>query len=172
MVTRDLPLSSIVLWLANRFSQFSPYTRFFRLRRAVFVAAGARIHADAKISGAVRLHHPNVDIGDSWIGPGGQLLPTGEAAIVIGDRCAISPEVMLHCGSHDFGDSRRRAGKPIAAPITIGDGTWVGTRATFLSGAAVGSGCMVAAGSVVRGRFGDNLMIAGVPARTIRTFQD
>lgn len=171
MVARDLSLSSIVLWLANRFSQLSPYTRFFRLRRAAFVAAGARIHPDAKIGGAVRLHDSNVDIGDSWIGPGAQLLPTRKAAIVIGDRCAISPEVMLHCGSHEFGDSRCRAGKPVSAPIKIGDGTWVGARATFLSGAAVGSGCMVAAGSVVRGRFGDNLMIAGVPARTIRTFQ-
>ena len=172
MVTRDLPLSSTMLWLANRFSHFGPYSRVFRLRRAAFVAAGARIHPDAKISGAVRLHHPNVDIGDSWIGPGAQLLPTHGAAIVIGDRCAIAPEVMLHCGSHDLGDSRCRAGTPVAAPIRIGDGTWVGARATFLSGAAVGSGCMVAAGSVVVGQFGDNLMVAGVPARTIRRLQN
>ena len=43
----------------------------------------------------------------------------------------------------------------------------MGAKATFLDGAKVGSGCIVAAGAVVRGEFASGAMIAGVPARVI-----
>lgn len=162
-------MSSLALWFANQMSLLTPHTRLFGVRRRFFTAAGARIHDGAKINGTVRLHQSNIQIGDSWIGPGCQLYPTSDAPIVIGDRCALSPEVMLHCGSHEIGDSECRAGKGVSSPITIGDGTWVGTRATFLAGASVGSGCVIAAGSVVRGKFGDNVLLAGVPARVVRS---
>ncbi|MCO4254741.1 DapH/DapD/GlmU-related protein [Pseudarthrobacter cellobiosi] len=73
-------------------------------------------------------------------------------------------------GTHALGTSERRAGAGRSEDITIGDGTWVGARATFLAGAIVGAGCMVAAGSLVRGEFPDNVLIAGTPATIIRTF--
>lgn len=162
-------MSSLALWLANRVSLLTPHTRLFAVRRRMFAAAGAKIDSRAKINGAVRLHQSNVHIGDSWIGPGCQLYPTSDAAIVIGNGCALSPEVMLHCGSHEIGQSECRAGKGISAPITIGDGTWVGTRAVFLAGATVGRGCVVGAGSVVRGQFENDVLLAGVPARVVRS---
>lgn len=166
--TRLVAVPSLALWFANQISFFTPHTRLFGLRRAAFVGAGAKIHRKAKINGTVRMHQANVCIGKSWVGPGTQLLPTRESSIVIGDHCDISPDVMLHCGSHEIGSHQRRAGRGVSFPIRIGDGTWIGARATFLAGASVGSGCIVAAGSVVRGKFGDDVMIAGVPARIVR----
>jgi acetyltransferase-like isoleucine patch superfamily enzyme len=165
-------MPSVLLWLANQISLLAPQRWFFGLRRRAFVAAGAKIHPGAKINVSVRMHQHNVQVGDSWIGPGAQFLPTTEAPIVIGDRCDIAPEVMFHCGSHELGGRHRRAGRGISSPITIGDGTWVGARATFLAGAAVGSGCMIAAGSVVVSAFGDDVMLAGVPAAVVRELQD
>lgn len=165
-------MPSLLLWLANQLALFTPQRGFFWLRRRAFLAAGLDIHPEAKINVTVRVYQQNVKIGDSWIGPGTQFLPTTESSIVIGDRCAIAPEVMFHCGSHELGGSERRAGRGTSSPIRVGDGTWVGARATFLAGAVVGSGCMVAAGSVVVSSFGNDVMLAGVPAAIVRVLDD
>ena len=50
--------------------------------------------------------------------------------------------------------------------IEIGNGTWIGTNATILTETKIGSGCVVAADSVViSGEYPDNSLLAGVPAR-------
>lgn len=165
---RLAPSKAVLLWVANLVSFVTPHSRMFGLRRRLFVAAGASIHAGARISGTVRIHHPNVRIGASSIGPGCQLMPSGVAPVVIGDRCAIAPDVLLNCHSHKIGDSRCRTGEGISSEINVGDGAWVGVRATFVCGASVGAGCVVGAGSLVRDAFADNLLIAGVPARVVR----
>ena len=53
--------------------------------------------------------------------------------------------------------------------ITIGRNCWIGAKATFLDGAEIGDGCIVAAGAVVRGTFPENVVIGGVPARILKT---
>jgi maltose O-acetyltransferase len=127
----------------------------------------------AKISGTARIHYPNVSIGEgTWLGAGAQVIATTEAKVQIGDRCDIGPGVMFVTGTHEMGTSERRAGAGHSERITIGDGTWVGARATFLAGAKVGAGCMVAAGSLVRGTFPDNVLIAGTPAVVVRAFTE
>ena len=161
-------VSQLLLWFANQLSLVTPHSRLFRLRRFAFVLAGAKIHPNAKIAGTVRIHHSNVQIGDSWIGPGTQLMAGPEATIVIGDRCGFAPDVIISCHSHELGNSDRRVGKGITAPIRIGDGTWIGIRATIVYGASVGAGCVVAAGSVVKDEFGDDVIVAGIPARVVR----
>ena len=56
--------------------------------------------------------------------------------------------------------------------ITIGSNCWVGCNVTFLAGAKIGDNVVVGAGSVVNKRFGDNVIIAGVPARVIKVFDE
>ena len=53
--------------------------------------------------------------------------------------------------------------------IVIEDDCWVGANVTFLDGAHVESGCVIAAGSVVRGRIPSYSIAAGIPARVIRS---
>jgi len=53
--------------------------------------------------------------------------------------------------------------------IVIEDDCWVGGNATFLDGCHLGRGCVVAAGAVVRGEIPPYSVIAGVPARVIRS---
>jgi acetyltransferase-like isoleucine patch superfamily enzyme len=53
--------------------------------------------------------------------------------------------------------------------ITIDDDCWVGANVTFLDGCKVGRGCVVAAGSVVRGEIPPFSVIGGVPAKIIRS---
>lgn len=159
----------LMLFIANMVSRCTPFTRLFALRAAVFRGAGVRIAGSAKICGHVIIHSPNVYIGnESWIGANTELVSTVDASIEIGRNCDISQQVLLVCGSHSPGGPSRRAGQGASKPIRIGDGTWVGARAVFLGGSSVGLGCIVGAGSLVRGSFGDNLLIAGSPAKVLR----
>jgi acetyltransferase-like isoleucine patch superfamily enzyme len=52
--------------------------------------------------------------------------------------------------------------------ITIGDGCFIGANSIILKGTELGCNCVVGAGSVVSGKFPDNVIIAGNPAKEIR----
>lgn len=62
-------------------------------------------------------------------------------------------------------------GRELAAPITIGDDCWIGGHATINPGVTLGNNVVVAAGAVVTRSFGDNVVLAGVPARVIRRLE-
>ncbi|HEY6965060.1 MAG TPA: acyltransferase [Erythrobacter sp.] len=103
-----------------------------------------------------------------WAGP-------AKGRIVIGDDVLFGPEVMLTAATyrHDLGHPV--TDQPMAeADIVIGNDVWLATRAVILPGTQLGDGCIVAAGSVVRGEFPAMSIIAGSPARIVsqRTIRD
>lgn len=53
-------------------------------------------------------------------------------------------------------------------PIRIGNGVWIGCRATILKGVRIGDGAIVGAGSVVSADVPANCIVAGNPARVVR----
>jgi acetyltransferase-like isoleucine patch superfamily enzyme len=84
--------------------------------------------------------------------------------VVIGDDVALAHEVMVLDS-----DSHGVEGRPYrTAPVRIGDGTWVGARATILPGVTIGKRVLVAAGSVVTRDVPDDVLVAGNPARVVR----
>jgi acetyltransferase-like isoleucine patch superfamily enzyme len=57
-------------------------------------------------------------------------------------------------------------------PIIIGDDVWLGANVTILKGARIGSGCVVAAGSVVvEGDWPAKSVLAGAPAKVIKSIE-
>ncbi len=58
-----------------------------------------------------------------------------------------------------------------AKPIHIGKDCFIGCNTLILKGTTLGDGCVVGAGAVVSGQFGDNQVIAGNPAKVIRTLK-
>lgn len=52
--------------------------------------------------------------------------------------------------------------------IEIGDDCWIGLNAIILSGAKIAKGCVIGAGSVVRGSFEPYSIIIGNPARCVK----
>jgi maltose O-acetyltransferase len=86
----------------------------------------------------------------------------------IGKRCAIGMEAAFISSTHEHGDHTSRAGALKFDPITVGDGCWIGSRATILPGVTIGDGVVVAAGAVVREDCRPDTLYAGVPARAIR----
>jgi acetyltransferase-like isoleucine patch superfamily enzyme len=96
-----------------------------------------------------------------WAGP-------GHGRIIIGDDVLFGPEVLLTAATyrHDLGHPV--TDQPMAeADIEIGNDVWLATRAVILPGTRLGDGCIVAAGTVVRGEFPPMSIIAGSPARIV-----
>ncbi len=88
-------------------------------------------------------------------------------AITIGDRVRIGPFVSI--ADTDFHDAHDRNKRPAGQPIHIDDDAWIGTRALILKGIRIGKGAIVAAGSVVTRDVAPFQVVAGVPAKPVRT---
>lgn len=55
-------------------------------------------------------------------------------------------------------------------PVFIGDNVWIGENSIILPGVRIESGAIVGAGSVVTKNVPENCIVAGNPARTIKTY--
>lgn len=64
--------------------------------------------------------------------------------------------------------TKRISGLEYGAPITIGNNVWLASGVTILPGVTLGDNVVVGASSVVTKSFGDNVVLAGNPARIIK----
>lgn len=85
--------------------------------------------------------------------------------IHIGENVFIGPYCGFYTASHPINYVDRNKGLEKALPITIGDNCWFGANVSVLQGVTIGSGCVIAAGSVVTEDVPDNCLMAGVPAK-------
>ena len=85
--------------------------------------------------------------------------------ITIGTKVAISREAFICTASHDITKANRLL---VTAPITIGDGVWIGARAIILPGVTIGEGAIVAAGAVVTKDVEPWSVVGGNPAKFIK----
>lgn len=92
----------------------------------------------------------------------------------IGSDVIMGNRVSFHSENHRFDDANRpiRTQGVTRLGIEIGDDCWVGANTLFLDGATLGEGCVVAAGSVVRGEIPPFSVVAGVPAKVVRSRRD
>ena len=89
--------------------------------------------------------------------------------ISIGDGTLIGHRVTLATINHGLPPDQRHVHN--IAPIVIGKDVWIGSGAILLPGVHVGDGAVVAAGSVVREDVPPRTIVAGVPARIIKTVE-
>jgi maltose O-acetyltransferase len=75
------------------------------------------------------------------------------APITIGNHVSVGHEVR-------FLTALRQDDVETAAPITVGDGVWLGTRCTLMGGVTIGAGTVIGAGVTV---------VTDVPANTLMT---
>lgn len=91
------------------------------------------------------------------------------AAIEIGNDLQMGPAVQLYTAEHPLEADLRRSGLESARPIRIGNDVWIGGGAIILAGVTIGSGSIVGAGSVVTRDVPPASLVAGNPARILRT---
>lgn len=95
----------------------------------------------------------------------------GQGGVNIGDRVYTSPFTQIIAVNHIIDDP----GRPFieqgitAEGITIEDDVWLGSGCVVTDGVHIGKGAVVAAGAVVTHDVPAHTIVAGVPARVIRT---
>ncbi len=87
--------------------------------------------------------------------------------IRIGDYCRIAIDVLIQDTSFHQPDLLQE--KESTEEIVIENYVWICPRATILNGVTIGEGSIVAAGAVVTKDVPADCMVAGVPARIIKT---
>lgn len=90
-----------------------------------------------------------------------------QGGITIGDGTLIGHNVVLATLNHDEDPACRDVLHP--APIIIGNHVWIGASVTVTPGVTIGDGAIVAAGAVVTHDVPANTVVAGVPARVLRS---
>jgi acetyltransferase-like isoleucine patch superfamily enzyme len=165
------------------------YARGYLPRRSI------RTLGPVKVYGKVILRNPN---GKVTIGRRSTLWPNVvfdfDAAspgttprIEIGERTALGDRTEIHCGrnvrignhvaiSWDCvimeSDYHAAGGSDvIPRPIVIEDEAWIGCRVIILKGVTVGRGAIIGAGSVVTKDVPPYTLVAGNPAKVIKTVE-
>jgi acetyltransferase-like isoleucine patch superfamily enzyme len=133
------------------------------------------IKTKLKHHGSDVFFHPNVSIinpGTISIGDhthvGEKVHIRGGGKIEIGNWCQIANNVIIISGGHPI-DGGLYYGRNIFSDIYIGDNVWIGSGAIILPGVQILNNSVVAAGAVVTSDIPSNVVVAGVPAKIIKT---
>ena len=94
----------------------------------------------------------------------------GRGGITVGNDVFIGPKANLITINHDVNPDNRSA--TYGRPIVIEDKVWIGINSTILPGVRIGYGAIVGAGSVVTKDVPAMTVVAGNPARIIKTIEN
>jgi maltose O-acetyltransferase len=94
-------------------------------------------------------------------------------AIEVGDDCLIAERVSIRDHDHVYASGARpyREQGYTVAPVRLGRNVWLGAGVTVIKGVQLGDSCVVAAHAVVTRSFPAGSLVAGVPARLLRTLE-
>jgi maltose O-acetyltransferase len=147
-----------------------PPNHFFAFRRFLLRLMGVSVAPGVRVVGGQRIYGRGVLLigADSWIGPNCEFYTEIGAPISIGARCDIAMGVQFIAGTHDIGTTDRRAGAQRCSAIHVGDGSWIGTRATLMAGSQIGHGSVIGAHALVLGEISPDTLAVGISARAKR----
>lgn len=92
-----------------------------------------------------------------------------QGGITLGDGCQIGHNVTIATLNHDIDPKYR--GDTMPSPVIIGKNVWIGSGATLVPGVTIGDNAIIGAGSVVTKEVPANTVVAGVPAKVIKTIK-
>lgn len=163
------------------------FANYITLKNGVYLDQGSYLHAcpngieigeDSIVMHGAVLHVYNfrdlpnagIKIGrDSLIGE--YSIIRGQGGVTLGDRVFTSPFTQIIAVNHIFNDPERPFTEQgiTAEGIVIEDDCWLGAGAVITDGVRVGKGSVVAAGAVVTKDVPPHSVVAGVPAKVIKT---
>ena len=104
--------------------------------------------------------HTRVGLHNTVIGP-----------VTIGNHVNLAQGITVTALNHNFTvkDMSIDEQGVSTTPVTIGDDIWIGANAVILPGVTIGDHSVVAAGAVVTKDVPPHTLVAGVPAKIIKT---
>jgi acetyltransferase-like isoleucine patch superfamily enzyme len=140
--------------------------------RGTVIRIGARSVVDSFVKIKPAGGSGDVVIGENVTLNSGCVIYTGHG-LTIGDNVAIAANCTFAPVNHAFEDRNRliveQGFQPSRGGIRIGNDVWIGANCVFLDGAVVNTGCVIAAGTVVKGEVPAYSVVAGNPMRLIGT---
>lgn len=129
-------------------------------------------------------HSGRISIGEScYVGDGSRIWSS--ESVRIGNRVLISHNTNIHdtdshsinaeLRSHHFyaimstGHPKENIFDIKASPVVIDDDVWIGFNSTILKGVKIGKGSVIAACSVVTKDVPPNVIVAGNPAKIVKS---
>ncbi|QLK86773.1 sugar O-acetyltransferase [Staphylococcus sp. 17KM0847] len=94
------------------------------------------------------------------------------APIYVGHNVKIGPNVQIITVNHPIDPIERRTGVEQGKSIHIEDDVWIGAGAILLPGVTIGEGATVAAGSIVTKDVAPQTVVAGNPAKCIKSLSN
>jgi len=166
-----------------------------RARRVILRAICKAFGNGVKVGVGVLVLHPHTfEIGDSvFIGNQTFLQGRHDGRCVIGAHTWIGPQSYFDCRDLQLGEyvgwgpgakvlGSEHTGDPqdvpiiqtdlVIKPVRVEDGADIGVNAVLLPGVTVGKGAIVGAGAVVTKDVAANTIVAGVPAKLLRSRSD
>ena len=188
----------LVKLLRNLLGAWNGFLSFFRLAKPRLV--GLRTGSNVRVGGGIEWPLGNVrnmQIGDNvslgargWfyiplnnrqakieIGSGtaigNDFVITANASIEIGCNCLLSYRVTVMDHSHvtGAGVAPVTSGLTEGKPVSIGDKCFLGCNVVIMPGVKLGENCVVGANSVVTKSFDAGSVIAGAPAKLLRSLR-
>ncbi len=127
-------------------------------------------HSTIQCTGVIRKLGVGLNIGnDSAIGAYSFIGAQG--GVTIGANVIMGPKVSFHAENHNFDDPETpiRLQGESRKGIIVEDDCWIGAGTIILDGVKIEEGCVIAAGSVVTKSVPAFSIMAGVPAKLIRS---
>ncbi|MCO6482885.1 MAG: WcaF family extracellular polysaccharide biosynthesis acetyltransferase [Flavobacteriales bacterium] len=154
------------LWyFTNALFFINPLFPFRSPKPALLRLFGAKVGKGVVIHPGVNIKFPwKLEIGDHvWIGQ--RVWLDNLDRLTIHSHVVISQGAMLILGSHDY----RKVDYPtLTGPITLEEGSWIGTGAIVLGGVTVRTHALLAAGSVTGKDLKAYTIYRGNPAQPVR----
>ena len=156
-VGRNLPASN---------SSFNIGQRRIRqaLARKIIANMGENVNIEKGARFADNIHIGNYSgIGiNSYVGSG----------TTIGDHVMMGPDCLIYTVQHEHSSTdvpMDSQGMTPVSPVIIGDDVWLGARVIIMPGVKIGNGVIVGAGAVVTKDVPDYSVVAGVPAKIVKS---
>lgn len=134
-----------------------PYRKFSLGRRSVVESYACINNA---VGDVIIGDHTRIGLHCTVIGP-----------VTIGSHVNLAQGITVTALNHNFEDAGLRIDEQGVSTkaVTIGDDVWIGTNAVILPGVTIGRHVVVAAGAVVTKDVPDHSLVAGVPAKVVKS---
>jgi acetyltransferase-like isoleucine patch superfamily enzyme len=101
--------------------------------------------------------------------------------VTIGNNCLFASKIFISDTSHGEYSNNENNSSPnvppdernlYTQPVNIGNNVWIGENVCILLGVSIGDGCIIGANSVVNKDIPENSIVAGVPAKIIKKWDN